>query len=480
MINFKIIARVLSLVIVVEGLLMILSGLVSIIYGEHSWLIFSGIVTVVSGVLVFTPLKPDEKLYGNKEGFIITTGLWLVMSLFGTLPYLLSGTIRNFGDAFFESMSGFTTTGATIFASVEKLPHGVLFWRSATQWLGGIAFIVVAMSVLQVVKTITIQLSFTDFTGQGQNKIHPKIKEAAKRIIIIYGLLTISEAVMLMIGGMNMFDAVCTSFTTLSTGGFTTHDNGIAHFSNPLILITITVFMFIAGTNLTMIYYGLKQNFRKIFANSEFVMYIVVCVLFVAVTSLDLFWKHGFSGENAFLEGSFHAVSIITTTGYVHSDYSLWGNFLVLLTFLMMFCGGMAGSASGSVKTIRLLLTTKNTRHELRRLIHPNGYLPVKHDHKIVPQPLVNNLLTFIIFYFLIICFSSLVIAAMGDDIITSFSTAASLLGNIGPALGAHGPFTNFSIAPMAGKWFYSFLMFIGRLELLSVLVIFTGGFYKR
>jgi trk system potassium uptake protein TrkH len=283
-----------------------------------------------------------------------------------------------------------------------------------------------------------------------------------------------------MIGGMNMFDAVCHSFTTMSTGGFSTHDDGIAHFGSPMILITLTVFMFVAGINLAMVYYGLKQNFKKILKNNEFVFYILICVGFILVTSIDLMVKHGFSSEKAFLEGAFHSVSIITTTGFVHANYNLWGNFLILITFLMMFCGGMSGSASGSVKSIRLLLIARNTRNELRRLIHPNGFIPVKHDGKVVPQSLINNLLVYITLYFLILCFSALIISTMGNDTITSFSTSASLLGNIGPALGSQGPFTNFSLVPMAGKWFYSFLMFIGRLELLSVLVIFTGGFNRR
>ena len=199
---------------------MLLSGLVSIVYGEHSSIILSGIITTVTGVLVFTPLHDEEKLYGNKEGYIIVTGIWLVLCLFGTIPYLLSGTIKNFGDAFFESMSGFTTTGASILTNVESLPHGILFWRSVTQWLGGLGFIIISLSVLQVVKTINIPLTLTDFTGQPTNRIHPKIKEASKRIITIYVMLTLSESVLLMFGGMNLFDALCHSLTTISTGGF--------------------------------------------------------------------------------------------------------------------------------------------------------------------------------------------------------------------------------------------------------------------
>lgn len=480
MINFRIIARVFSLVLVIEGLFMLLSGLVSIVYGEHSSLMLSGIITTVTGILVFTPLRNEEKLSGNKEGYIIVTGIWLVMCLFGTIPYLLSGTIKSFGDAFFESMSGFTTTGASIFTDVESLPHGILFWRSVTQWLGGLGFIIISLSVLQVVKTINIQLNLADFTGQPTNRIHPKIKEAAKRIITIYIMLTFSESVLLMFGGMNLFDALCHSFTTISTGGFSTRNDGIASFSSPWILIVLTIFMFLAGTNLTLIYFGLKRNFKKILENNEFIFYTITCIVFILVTSFVLMSRHQFSTGKAFLEGAFQSVSIITTTGFYHTNFNLWGSILILIIFLMMLTGGMSGSASGGLKVIRLLLITKTTRHEMRKLIHPSAFIPVRHDKKIVPQSIISNLLVFITLYFLILCFSSLIIALMGNDMVTSFSTSASLLGNIGPGLGNFGPFSNYSAVPMIGKWFFSFLMLVGRLELFSVLVLFTGGFYRR
>ena len=480
MINFRIIARVFSLVLVIEGLFMLLSGLVSIVYGEHSSLILSGIITTVTGVLVFTPLHDEEKLYGNKEGYIIVTGIWLVLCLFGTIPYLLSGTIKNFGDAFFESMSGFTTTGASILTNVESLPHGILFWRSVTQWLGGLGFIIISLSVLQVVKTINIPLTLTDFTGQPTSRIHPKIKEASKRIITIYVMLTLSESALLMFGGMNLFDALCHSFTTISTGGFSTRNDGIASFSSPWILIVLTVFMFLAGTNLTLVYFGLKRNLKKILENNEFIFYIITCIGFILVTSFVLMSRHQFSTGKAFLEAAFQSVSIITTTGFYHTNFNLWGSFLILMIFLMMLTGGMSGSASGGLKVIRLLLITKTTRHEMRKLIHPSGFIPVRHDKKIVPQTIISNLLVFITLYFLILCFSSLIIALMGNDMVTSFSTSASLLGNIGPGLGNFGPFSNYSAVPMIGKWFFSFLMLVGRLELFSVLVLFTGSFYRR
>jgi len=480
MVNFRVIARVFSLVLVIEGFFMLLSAAVSFLYKEPASILFSGIITIVTGVLVFTPLRNEEKLSGNKEGYIIITGIWLILSLFGTLPYLLSGSITNFGDAFFESISGFTTTGVTILTDVETKYHGILFWRSLTQWIGGAAFIIISMSVLQVVKTVNIQLTITDFTGPATDKIHPKIKETGKILITIYSILTLAEAIMLTIGGMSVFDAICHSFSTMSTGGFSTFNSGIASIGSPYLLVTLTVFMFLAGTNMTLVYFVFKRNFKKITGNSEFIFYSITCLAFILIVSVYMFAKTGLSPGKAFLEGSFHVVSIITTTGFTHTDFSKWSSFLIMVMFILMFTGGMSGSASSSLKIIRLLLITKNARHEMRRMIHPNAYLPVRLDHKIIPQSIIINLLVFITLYFLVICFSSVVVALMGNDIITSFSTSASLLGNIGPALGSFGPFTNYAAVPVAGKWFFSFLILIGRLELLSFMVLLTGSFYRR
>jgi trk system potassium uptake protein TrkH len=480
MINFRIIARVFSLVLIIEGLFMLLSAAVSFLYKEPASLLFSAIITIVTGILVFTPLRNEEKLYGNKEGYIIVTGIWLILSLFGTIPYLLSDTITNFGDAFFESISGFTTTGATILTNVESQLHGILFWRSLTQWIGGIGFIIISMSVLQVVKTINIPLTITEFTGQQTDKINPKTKETTKSLITIYVILTLAEAVLLIFGGMNVFDAVCHSLSTLSTGGFSTKNAGIAAFGSPYILIVLTIFMFIAGTNMTLIYFGVNRNFKKITGNNEFNYYIITCLVFIILGAVALFHKPGYPIGKALLEGSFQVISVITTTGFYHCDYNLWGGFMILVIFILMFTGGTSGSASSGLKIIRLLLLTRNARHEMRRMIHPNAFVPVRLDHKIVSQATINNLLVFITLYFLLVCLSSLVVSIMGYDIITSFSTSAAMLGNIGPGLGSFGPFTNYAGIPMAGKWFFSFLMLIGRLELFSVLVLFTGGFYRR
>ena len=482
MINFRIIARFFSLLLIVEGLFMLVSAAVSYLYHEQaaSSFCYSALITILTGIIVFTPLKKEERISGNKEGYIIVTGIWIIFSLFGTLPFLISGSIDNFGDAFFESMSGFTTTGATILTDIESHPHGVLFWRSITQWLGGIGIIFISLYILPVFKSINIQLAVSEFSGQLTDKIQPRIKDAAKRLVIIYFLLTFTEVILLITGGMPAFDAVCHSFSTLSTGGFSTMNAGVAAFATPFIMIIITVFMFIAGTNMTFIYFGLKGNFKKIIGNNEFFFYSLICLGFIVIVSMVLYFKSGFSMGRALLDGSFHVISIITTTGFYTQDYNLWGDTIIIIFFALMFTGGTAGSTSGGIKILRLLLITKNNRQELKRLIHPSAFLPVRLDRRIISQTTIYNLLVFITLYFLLICFAAFVISFMGYDLITSFSTSASMLGNIGPGIGKFGPFVNYSELPMPGKWFLSGLMLLGRLELLTVMILFTRNFYRR
>jgi trk system potassium uptake protein len=482
MVNFRIIARVFSLLLIAEGLFMLISAGISFLYHEHaaSSFIYSALITIATGVIVFSPLRNEERVSGNKEGYIIVTGIWIIFSFFGTLPFLFSGSIKSFGDAFFESMSGFTTTGATIFPSVESLPHGILFWRSLSQWLGGIGIIFISLSIFPVVRSINIQIAATEFSRLQIEKIHPRIKEAARRLILIYFGLTVAEALLLIAGGMPAFDAICHSFSTLSTGGFSTKNNGISAFASPYILTVITFFMFLAGTNLALVYFSLKGNFRKVTGNTEFIFYFGICVVFIVISTALLFLKGDVTAGKAISDGAFHIVSIITTTGFYTQDYTLWGYSMILIIFILMFTGGTAGSTSGGIKIVRLLLVTKNSRQELKKLIHPSAFLPVRLDRHIVPQNTIYNVLVFLTLYFFVICISTFVLSAMGYDIITSFSTSASMLANIGPSLGTFGPFSNYSTLPMVGKWFLSTLMLLGRLELLTVMILFTRSFYRN
>jgi trk system potassium uptake protein len=482
MVNFRIIARVFSLLLIAEGVFMILSAGVSFLHHEHSAssFLYSSIITIVTGTIVFTPLRKEERVSGNKEGYIIVTGAWLIFSLFGTLPYLLSGSIKNFGDAFFESMSGFTTTGASIITNVESLPRGILFWRSLTQWIGGLGIIFISLSIFPVVRSINIQIAATEFSGQQTEKIHPRIKEAARRLLLIYIGITLAEVILLSAGGMPPLDAFCHSFSTVSTGGFSTRNNGIAAFASPYIMAVITFFMFLAGTSMTLVYFALKGKFRKTTGNNEFIFYLSICAAFIILSTIVLFLKGDSTLGKAISDSAFQVVSIITTTGFYTQNFNNWGSAMVIIIFILMFTGGTTGSTSGGIKMVRLLLVTKNSRQELKRMVHPNAFLPVRLNRHIIPQSTVYNILVFLTLYFFITCLSTFIISAMGYDMISSFSTAASMLANIGPSLGTFGPFTNYSAMPMFGKWFLSALMLLGRLELLTVMILFSGSFYRN
>lgn len=482
MINFRIIARVFSLLLIVEGLFMLISAGISFLYHEHaaSAFVYSAFITIATGAIVFSPLRNVERVSGKKEGYIIVTGTWVIFSLFGTLPFIFSHSAGNFTDAFFESMSGFTTTGATIFSNVESLPHGILFWRSLTQWLGGLGIIFISLAIFPIVRSINIQIAATEFSGHQIEKIHPRFKEAARRLFLIYFSITLAEAIFLTAGGMQVFDAVCHSFCTLSTGGFSTRNNGIAAFASPYFITVITVFMFLAGTNLALVYFSFKGKFRKATGNNEFVFYTMICVIFILVSAGILFSKGDVPAGKALSLGAFHVVSIITTTGFYTQNYNLWGSPMILMIFILMLTGGTAGSTSGGVKIVRLLLVTKNSRQELKRLIHPSAFLPVRLDRHIVPQSIIYNVLVFLTLYFFVICLSTFIISLMGYDMISSFSTAASMLANVGPSLGTFGPFSNYSALPVTGKWFLSVLMLLGRLELLTVMILFSRSFYRN
>lgn len=481
MINLRIIARAFSQILIIEGLFMLTAAAVSLIFNEPaSPFIYSAIITLVTGVLVFTPLRNEEHVYSTREGFVIVAGIWLIFSLFSTLPFLFSGSVASFSDAFFESIAGFTTTNATIFSDIDALPRGILFWRCLIQWLGGIGLVIISFSVLPVVRTLNIQLSTTEFSGQSGEKINPRIIGTTNRLVMIYVILTLAEFLLLLAGGMTVYDAICHSFSTLSTGGFSTRAGGIAAFPSPFIRAVITIFMFVAGTNMTIIYFAFKRNFSKVKGSNEFISYLSVCLVFSVVVSLLLLTEPGRPAGKAFMDGIFHVVSFVTTTGFYTQDFNTWGSPLIIITIILMFAGGMAGSTTGSIKTLRFNVIIKNSRHEFRRLIHPNAVIPVRLDKKSVPEGIVYNLLVFIVLWFMVTCAGAFFISLMGYDLLTSVSTSASMLGNIGPAIGEFGPFSNYSGIPVAGKWFFSALMLTGRLELLAVITLFTRTFYKR
>jgi trk system potassium uptake protein TrkH len=402
------------------------------------------------------------------------------MTLFGSLPYLISGSIPDLTNAFFETMSGFTTTGSTILDDIESLPKSILFWRSMTQWIGGMGIIVLTIAILPLLGIGGMELFIAEAPGPTKDKIHPRIKETAKRLWIIYFGLTILETVILMVIGLDFFDALNHSLTTTSTGGFSTKQASIAAFQNPWVEAVIVIFMLLAGTNFTLIYFGLKMRFNKILKNDEFKWYITSIFLVVITLTLYHSYSHKIALFKSFREICFQVVSIITTTGYSTADYTIWGSFMSFIFFLFLFSGASAGSTSGGIKIVRIILLIKNGLLEFKRRLHPKAVIPVILNGSSISNQITYNLLAFIFLYLFVFVVGSIFLAALGIDIITSISAVASAVGNVGPGIGKVGPSFSFNDIPNIGKWILSLLMLMGRLELFTVCLLFTPYFWKR
>lgn len=454
---------------------------VSIYFGEGDMaaLGITALISILVGALAYLLTKKSDKSIGKREGFIIVSLVWVVFSLFGALPFVISGYIPSYTNAFFETISGFTTTGASILNDVEALPHGLLFWRSMTQWLGGMGIIVLSLAILPIFRIGGMQLFVAEVPGPTPDKFHPRVKETAKRLWGIYVFFTLAEIILLYFGGISLFDSVCHGFTTMATGGYSTKQASIAEFS-PYVQYVITLFMFLAGTNFALSYYGLHFKFNKVFKNEEFRFYSFFIVGFTIIIAFFLWHGDQLGIEESFRHAVFQVVSITTTTGYVTTDYLQWIPFLWVIIFMLMFLGGSAGSTGGSIKIVRIALLIKNSGLELKRLVHPNAVVPIRLNKKSIDPQIITNILAFVITYLTITVISTIVMSAMGYDLNSSLGAVAASLGNIGPGIGAVGPVENYSHIPDFGKWFLSFLMLLGRLELFTVLILFSPAFWKR
>lgn len=455
---------------------------VALIYGEKDGFDFliAGLITILTGSVSYFLNRNADKTISKRDGYIIVSLAWILFSIFGSLPYILTGAIPSYTDAFFETISGFTTTGASILNDIESLSHGLLFWRSLTQWLGGMGIIVLSLAVLPLLGIGGMQLFIAEVPGPTPDKLHPRVKETAKRLWYIYIIFTVSETILLWLGDMNFFDALNHAFTTMATGGYSTKQASIAHWDSPYIHYVITFFMFLAGTNFTLSYFALHLRFKKITQNEEFKYYLSFVLIFTLVISAIMYLTSNFGLEQSFRDSLFQVVSIMTTTGFITADYLAWAPILGMLILLLMFFGGSAGSTGGGVKIVRVVLLFKNSALELKRLIHPNAILPVRLNKNSVDPQIITNVLAFVSFYLLIIVGSMIIMSALGYDMPTSIGAVAASLGNIGPGLGDVGPMNNYSEFPIFGKWFLSFLMLIGRLELFTVIVLFSPEFWRK
>jgi trk system potassium uptake protein TrkH len=481
-VNLRNILNVIGFLLIVEGVFMFLGIPFALYYNEEKWytLLVSGLITSASGGVLWLITRTENRRNLNRrEAYIVVGFTWFIISLFGTLPYLISNTIPSFTDAFFETMSGFTTTGATILTDIEALPRSILFWRSLTHWIGGMGIIVLSVAILPFLGIGGMQLYMAEMPGVKKDKLHPRITATAKRLWLIYVLLTFVQTGLLMFGGMDLFEGLCHAFGTVATGGFSTRNGSIAEFS-PYIQYVIIVFMVLAGTNFALHYLALHGRLKEIWKNEEYRKYIYMIAFMTGVISFAMIVFYGKEAPVAFRETLFQVVSIITTTGYITSDYLDWNGNLWLLLFVLMFIGGMAGSTGGGIKVIRQLLLFKNASQELKRTLHPHGIIPVRLNGEAVPQDIIFKVMAFFQLYIVILILGAVVMALLGLDYETAIGASIATIGNIGPGLGDVGPVGNYAFIPDFGKWFLAFMMMLGRLELFTILILLSKAFWKR
>ena len=485
-----------GLLLLFNGGFMMISSLVSMLTSDGQTLaIFTAAtLTLLVGIVMMLITRNHTKQLNKREGYIVVSLGWLLMTLSGMLPYLLTDVFQDVPSAFFETMSGYTTTGSSVLANIEVVPKGVLFWRSTTHWIGGMGIIVLAIAILPLLGIGGMQLFTAEAPGPGSDKLHPRITDTAKRLWFIYVGFTLVETFLLWLAGMNLFDAVNHAMSTVSTGGFSTKNASVAFWNDqPFVQYIITAFMFIAGMNFVLSYFVLTGKLKRIFQDEEFRFYSRM-ILFASLLVGTILWLNvelGASGafehpqvfgkaESAFRHAFFQVIAVVTTTGFVTADFTTWTPLLTLLFFGLMFVGGSAGSTSGGMKGVRHYLMIKSGFLEFNRALHPNAVLQIRYNNALVQEKVIQNIYGFFILYMLSFIIGALGFSLLGLDFISSIGVAASSLGNVGPALGEFGPSFSFYAMSAAGKSWASFLMLLGRLELFTVLILFTPFFWKK
>ena len=457
--------------------------------------VYATITTLCVGLILRFTIKPSEPELGIREGFAIVTLGWVVVALFGSFPYLFAGIFSiegrtswvEFSFCYFESMSGFSTTGATVLTEIEHLSHAMLFWRSFSHWLGGMGIVVLTVAILPMLGVGGMQLFRAEAPGPQTDRLTPRIAQTAKLLWGVYILLSVVETLLLWLGDMTLFDALCHTFGTMATGGFSTKNGSIAHYNSVYIETVITVFMFLAGTNFALHYRALRGDVKSYFKDTEFRFYCIVIFLSIFLVSWNIvrFKNHieqvpYDSVWDSIRYAAFQVVSITTTTGYGTADFEMWPYLSQFVLVTLMFYGGCAGSTGGGMKQIRFLLLIKQSGAEIKRLIFPHAVLPVRVNDRVVPSEVLTHVLGFFFFFIGIFAIVTCIMATLGLDLITAASCTIAAMGNIGPGLGDVGPIDNYAHIATAGKFILSFCMLLGRLEIYTVLILFSSSFWKK
>lgn len=441
--------------------------------------VLSSVIGALGGGVLLLFFPPEDDL-GYREGFFIVTLSWLAIAFLGALPFYISGKIPSFIDCYFEAMSGFTTTGSTILVTVEVLPHSLLFWRSMTHWLGGMGIIVLTIAIMPLLKVGGTQLFHAEMPGPTKDRLAPRIQGTARILWSVYVLLTVVEMILLMLGGLSFFEAICHSFATIATGGFSTHTTSILFYDSAYVEGVIILFMFLAGMNFTLHFQALNGNFKTVWRNEELRLYAVVVIsATLIIVTANTFADPSQSLGRNIRDALFIVVSIITTTGFGTADYELWPPVCSIVIIALMFIGGCAGSTAGGIKEVRILLLFKYALLQLRRLVHPHQIQTIKFGPTRVPQEVLIAVLGFFVLYLVFFFFASLIVTSTGVDIVTGTSSVITTLGNVGPGFSLVGPTQNFSVLPPLAKVVLTLCMLAGRLELYTIVVLLTPAFWR-
>ena len=480
--NLNVIGNIIGILLMINGMLMLTAIPFAFYHSEESWkgILLSSLINSLVGFFLYYKTKNTKnKDLKRRDGYLIVTSSWVCMCLFGMLPYIFTNQIPNVSNAFFETVSGYTTTGATILDDIEALDYSILYWRSLTQWIGGMGIIVLAVAILPFLGIGGMQLFVAEAPVFSLDKLQPRIKETAQRLWLIYISFTTLLFFIFWAEGMNLFEAINHAMTTFATGGFSTKNASIGYFESPLIQYTVILFMFISATNFTLTYFALKLDFGKLYRNEEFRIYFSFIIILTFMVFGTLMLIDSRYPEATFRDSLFNIVSIVTTTGFTTADFTGWTEFITILFFILMFFGASAGSTSGGIKIVRHVVLLKNSYIEIKKQLHQSGVFTLKFNNRKVPNEVVSNILAFTMLYVVIFSFGSIIMSLMGIDFMTAIGSVAATLGNVGPGIGEVGPSSTYNSMPEAGKWFLSLLMFIGRLELFTFLMIITPIFWR-